>query len=139
MLQRKAGHLETLLGLLKMLLDDLQSNRATATEWRRKAAWAIARGQAILAGAADPDEPADLPAPSHVLATLHEDCVRTELASILESERDFGEFRLDSITDAEIHAACLATAATIDLSNEIAVAEHNAARTALRETCHCGD
>ncbi|WP_331375360.1 hypothetical protein [Sinorhizobium chiapasense] len=62
MVQRQAGHFEILLGLLKLLLADVQSKRPTSAEWIAKASWAIARGEAILAGLRDPEgssEPID--------------------------------------------------------------------------------
>ncbi|WP_247653296.1 hypothetical protein [Pannonibacter phragmitetus] len=57
-LQRKAGHFEILLGLLKMLLADIQAVRPSSDQWIEHAIWAVARGEAILAGARDPDRPA---------------------------------------------------------------------------------
>lgn len=57
MIQRKAGHFEILLGLLKLLLADVQSARTPADEWIGRATWAVARGEAIISGARDPDVP----------------------------------------------------------------------------------
>ncbi|MBP1847860.1 hypothetical protein J2046_006144 [Rhizobium petrolearium] len=54
-IQRKAQHFEILLGLLKLLLADVQSARPPLDEWVGRAAWAVARGEAIIAGARDPD------------------------------------------------------------------------------------
>ncbi|GAA4184771.1 MAG: hypothetical protein B7X99_18180 [Rhizobiales bacterium 17-65-6] len=54
-IERKAQHFEILLGLLKLLLADVQSARASSDEWIGRAAWAVARGEAIIAGARDPD------------------------------------------------------------------------------------
>lgn len=59
-IQRKAGHFEILLGLLKLLLADVQSARVSSDEWIERATWAVARGEAIIAGARDPDGPAKL-------------------------------------------------------------------------------
>lgn len=56
--QRQAAHFEVLLGLLKMLSSNVRAGRPTPAEWQAKAAWAIARGEAILDGARGPDEPA---------------------------------------------------------------------------------
>lgn len=53
--QRKADHFELLLGLLKMLLADTVARRASSAEWIGRATWAVARGEAIIAGARDPD------------------------------------------------------------------------------------
>lgn len=57
--QRKAAHFELMLGLLKIVIADVKADRATAPQWLDKADWAIARGEAILAGARSPDEPED--------------------------------------------------------------------------------
>lgn len=56
-LQRKARHFEVLLGLLKILLADVEAARTTAPEWTGKANWAVQRPEAILDGARGPDEP----------------------------------------------------------------------------------
>ncbi len=55
--QRQAAHFELMLGLLKIVVGDAKARRPTASEWLGKADWAIARGEAILAGARGPDEP----------------------------------------------------------------------------------
>jgi len=54
-IERKAGHFEILLGLLKLLLADVQAGRTSSAEWVGRATWAVARGEAIIAGARDPD------------------------------------------------------------------------------------
>ncbi|SFC82693.1 hypothetical protein SAMN05428997_11241 [Bosea sp. CRIB-10] len=53
-IQRKARHFETLLGLLKMMMVDIRAGSTPSSEWVSRAAWAVARGEAILAGAKDP-------------------------------------------------------------------------------------
>lgn len=58
MIQRKAEHFEILLGLLKMNFAHLLAGRAPSDEWTARAHWAVARGEAILAGARDPEMPA---------------------------------------------------------------------------------
>jgi hypothetical protein len=90
--------------------------------------------EAVLADARDPREPAHMPGPDHVLATLHEDRVRDQIAAILETDRDFGDLTSSAVRDDEIHNACLAVAATIDLSEEVGLAAFKAALTALGET-----
>ena len=55
--QRKAAHLETLLGLLKMLLSNARIGQPTPEEWLSRADWAIEKTEAILGGALGPDEP----------------------------------------------------------------------------------
>lgn len=57
MVQRKAAHLEMLLGLLKMMVSDARARRTTSEEWLSRADWAITKAEAILAGARGPDEP----------------------------------------------------------------------------------
>lgn len=131
--QRKAGHLEILLGVLKMLFNDIQSDRPTSADWLRKASWAIARGEAILAGARDPDEPLALPKAPHVIAVLREERVRDQIISILQTDTDFGDLTSDAVTDDGVHGACLTIAAKIDLSHEIGVAEFRAALVTLGE------
>ncbi len=90
--QRRAHHFEILLGLLKMLFHDVQAARSPSIDWLDKSAWAIARGEAILACAPDPTEPADAPKPSHVLARLEEERVRSAIVAVLEVDRDFEGF-----------------------------------------------
>lgn len=131
--QRQAAHFEVLLGLLKMLFSDVSADRQTPPEWLAKTAWAIARGEAILDGARGPDEPADLPAPPHALAELHEDRVRDQVASILEADDSFVGLTVDAVTDTDIHVACLSVAASIDLAEEVGAAEFRAALAALRQ------
>ncbi len=52
-LQRKAGHFETLLGILKVLAHETLARSSDPPFWRRRAEAAIAKTEAILAGAAD--------------------------------------------------------------------------------------
>ena len=53
--QRKADHFETLFGLLKMLASDIRAGRPTQPHWRECAERAVAKAEAILAGARDPE------------------------------------------------------------------------------------
>lgn len=55
MVQRKASHFETLLGLLKMMLADMRAGRPSSEEWVERAKQAVALGEAIIAGARGPD------------------------------------------------------------------------------------
>lgn len=52
---RKADHFETLLGLLKLLAQDRALDAQERTYWIPRAVAAIDKGEAILAGARDPD------------------------------------------------------------------------------------
>ncbi len=53
-LRRRAEHFEILLGILQVLLKDTELPPAMQTFWRHRAEEAVARGEAILAGAPDP-------------------------------------------------------------------------------------
>jgi hypothetical protein len=55
-LQRKAEHFEVLLGLLKVLALPPDDGLADEPFWRQRAHAAIAKAEAILAGARDPDD-----------------------------------------------------------------------------------
>lgn len=129
--QRRARHFEILLGLVKILLDHAHTGKPS-TEWQARSAWAIARGEAILAGRPDPEEPVDQPKMSHVLARLQEGRVRDALAEIIEIDPDFSNFPADQVTEEDIHFACLETVATLSFSDEIGNAEFRTAMTALK-------
>jgi hypothetical protein len=130
--QRRAHHFEILLGLLKMLFHDVQVGRSPSVEWQAKSAWAIARGEAILAYAPDPTEPAAAPKPSHVLARLQEERVRSAIAAVLDIDRDFEGISPESVSDAEIRSACESIVTTMDLSDAVSNAEFHAAMVAIR-------
>jgi hypothetical protein len=89
--------------------------------------------EAIRGGAGNPKEPARVPGPDHVLAILREGHVRHQITAILETDRDFGDLTPNTVSDEEIHNACLSVAATIDLSEEVGLAVFKAALTALGE------
>lgn len=57
--ERKVRHFEILLGLLKLLLADVQAGRAASDDWIERAISAVARGAAMLVGARDPDDLAE--------------------------------------------------------------------------------
>lgn len=130
--QRRGRHFEILLGLLKMLLDDISATRPPLPDWLARSAWAIARGEAILAGDPDPEEPVHLPKPSHVLVRLQEDGVREAIAAVLEIDPSFKALSLEAVTDDEVHAACLSIANTMDFSDAVGSAEFQAALAAIR-------
>ena len=54
-MQRKADHFETLLGILKVLAHAPDGAASDPPFWRQRADAAIAKAEAILAGARDPD------------------------------------------------------------------------------------
>jgi len=131
-IQRKAAHFEVLFGFLKIVIADQVGQRRTDAYWLARATAAIAKAEAILDGARDPDEPVAAPRPCHVLAQLQEDRVRDQIASIIETGPEFATLTADAVSDGDIHAACLSVAASIDLSEEIGAAEFRAALAALR-------
>ncbi|TQN59938.1 hypothetical protein FLX27_19550 [Agrobacterium tumefaciens] len=130
--QRRAHHFEILLGLLKILVYDIQAARSPSGDWLAKSSWAIARGEAILAYAPDPAEPADVPKPSHILARLEEERVRSAIVAVLEVDRDFGGLSPVSVSDAEIQSACASVVTAMDLSDAVSNAEFHAAMAAIR-------
>lgn len=131
-IQRKAAHFEVLFGLLKIVVADQVAQRRTDAYWLARASAAVAKAEAILAGARDPDEPVVAPRPRHVLAELQEDRVRDQIAAIIETDPEFASLTPDAVSDADIHTACVSVAATIDVSEEIHAAEFRAALAALR-------
>lgn len=130
--QRRAHHFEILLGLLKMMVHDTLAAQAASPDWLAKSAWAISRGEAILAGSADPDEPVDIPVPSHVLARLEEERVRSAIASVLDVDDSFGSVSPDLVTDEDVRSASETIVATADLSDAVSNAEFLAAMEAIR-------
>jgi hypothetical protein len=131
-IQRKAAHFEVLFGLLKIVVADQIAERRTDAYWLARANAAVAKAEAILAGARDPDEPVVAPRPGHILAQLREDRVHDQIGSIIETDSDFAGLTADVVSDDDVHAACLSVAASIDLTEEIGAAEFRAALAALR-------
>jgi hypothetical protein len=132
-IQRKAGHFEILLGLLKILahVEDLEAPDLPL--WLPKARSAVAKAEAILAGEPDPEgEAFSIVGKIHVLMHLEEARVRADVASIIEID-PAPRLTADAVTDADIHAACLAVVASTDLSEERGAAQFRAALAAIRE------
>ncbi|MDT3687490.1 MAG: hypothetical protein RO009_20885 [Pseudorhodoplanes sp.] len=130
--QRKAAHFEVLFGLLKIVVADQVTQRGTDAYWLARANAAVAKAEAIIEGARDPDEPVTAPRPRHVLAQLQEDRVRDQTAAIVETDPEFASLSLHAVSDGDIHAACVSVAVSIDLSEEIGAAEFRAALATLR-------
>jgi hypothetical protein len=130
--QRQAAQFEVLFGLLKIVIADQVAQRRSDAYWLDRANAAVAKAEAILAGARDPDEPIAAPRPSHVLAQLQEDGVRDQIAAIVETDPEFASLTPDQVADDDIHTACVSVAANIDLSEEVGAAEFRAALAALR-------
>jgi hypothetical protein len=131
-IQRKAAHFEVLFGLLKIVIADQITERRTDAYWLARANAAVAKAEAILAGARDPDERITAPRPCHVLAQLQEDHVRDQIAPIIETDPDFAGLTPNAASDDDVHAACLFVAANIDMSEEVGAAEFRAALAALQ-------
>ncbi|MCQ1855737.1 hypothetical protein [Neorhizobium galegae] len=130
--QRRARHFEILLGLLKILFDDVRAARPPSLEWLARSAWAIARGEAIFAGNPDPEESVDPPKPSHVLVRLQENRVRDAITAVLDVDSNFRGLTPEAVTDDEVHAACLSITTTMDFSDVVGNAEFQAALLAIR-------
>jgi hypothetical protein len=102
--------------------------------WVPAAQVAIAKAEAILAGAPDPEgEPIGAPNRVHILIQLEEERVRETIASITETDPTLARLTADAISGADLHSACLAVAAETDLSEERGAAEFRAALAAIRE------
>lgn len=130
--QRRAHHFEILLGLLKMMVHDVHAARQPSLDWLAKSDWAVARGEAILAGSPDPAVPADPPNGSHVLALLWEERVRGAIAAVLDVDPNFKGLSPDAVSEEEVQSACESIVATIDLSDALGEAEFLAAMAAIR-------
>ncbi|KAF5881635.1 MULTISPECIES: hypothetical protein [Rhizobium] len=130
--QRRARHFEILLGLLKILFDDISAARPPSLDWLDRSVWAIARGEAILAGDPDPEGPVGPPKPSHVLVRLQEDRVRAAITAVLDIDPNFKGLTPEAVTDDEVHVACLSIATTMDFSDVVGNAEFQAALLAIR-------
>jgi hypothetical protein len=131
-IQRKAAHFEVLFGLLKIVVADQAAQRRTDAYWLARANAALAKADAIIEDARDPDEPAGAPRRVHILAQLQEDRIRDQIGTIIETDPEFASLTPDQVTDGDIHNACVSVAANIDLSEEVGAAEFRAALAALR-------
>lgn len=69
----------------------------------------------------------------HVLLELSERAVRAEIATVIETDPELTALTADEVSEADIHAACLAVAEHIDLSERRGAAEFRAALAAIRE------
>ena len=133
-IQRKADHFETLLGVLNILAHVENLGASDLPYWLPKARAVIAKAEAILSSAPDPTGERDgFAYRAHVLIQLEEARIRDAIAPIIESDPELTRLAVDDITDADIHAACLAVAAQTNLSEERGAAEFRAALAAIRE------
>src|SRR5690606_13093167 len=131
-IQRKTAHFEVLFGLLKIVIAHQVAQRQNDPYWLARANAAVAKAEAILAGARDPDESVPALSPCHVLAQLQEDRVRDQIVAIVETDPEFASLTADAVSDADVHSTCVSVAASIDLSEEVGAAEFRAALAALR-------
>jgi hypothetical protein len=69
----------------------------------------------------------------HVLLRLREDAVREQIGQVIEADLSLTRLTTEAISDADIHAACLAVVERSDLSEEQGAAEFRAALTAIRQ------
>ena len=146
-IQRKADHFETLLGILKVLAHAPDVTAPDAAFWRPRAEAAIAKAEAILAGAPDsarPTRPASSLVPRtspavalglgvHILLHLTEEDVRAALPEIIGADTALTTITTEDVTDADIRAACLAVVERTDLSEERGLAVFNAAIGAIHQ------
>ncbi len=115
-----------------MLLDDISAARPPSPDWLARSAWAVARGEAILAGEPDPEEPVAPTKPSHVLVRLQEARVRDAIAAVLEIDPSFKAVSPAAVTDDDVHTACDLIATTMDFSDVVGSAEFQTALSAIR-------
>lgn len=132
--RREADYVEMLLGVLKILVHASDLTAPDLPFWLPRARTAIAKAEAILAGAPDPARaPNSVKNQTHVLVQLEETRVRDEIALIIEADPTLTRLTAAAIGNADIHAACLAVAAESNLSEERGAAEFHAALAAIRE------
>lgn len=129
--QRKAAHFDILLDTLRILSADARAKRIPSPEVQAKAAWAIVRGEAILAGARDPDDPVPLPPATFILAVLEEEQVRRRIATLLATDRRFERLTPQSVHDTDIQAAVAAVSADTGLWRQVTYHEFQTADAAL--------
>ena len=68
----------------------------------------------------------------HVLLRIREDAVREQIGHTIETDPTLTRLTAEMISDADIHAACLAVVEQSDLSEERGAAEFHAALAAIR-------
>lgn len=129
--QRKAEHFDILLDTLRALLNYAQTGRIAPPDMQAKAAWVIARAEAIRAGARDPDNPVPLPPVTFTLAVLEEERVRRRIATLLATDRRFVGLTQQSVEGADIQAAFAAASTDAGLWRQVTYHEFQAAEAAL--------
>ncbi len=72
----------------------------------------------------------------HVLLRVREDVVREQIGQVIEADPTLTRLTAEAISDADIHAACLAVVKCGDLSEEQGAAEFRAALAAIRQAEH---
>lgn len=129
--QRKAEHFDILVEILRAFLNDAQTRRIAPPDMQAKAAWAIARAEAIRAGARDPDGPVPWPPVTFTLAVLEEERVRRRIATLLATDRRFVGLTQQSVEGADIQAAFAAVSADAGLWRQVTYHEFQVADAAL--------
>lgn len=127
--QRKADHFEVLLGLVKVLSS--VGDAEHSAYWVGRAASAVAKAEAILAGARDPAPDAPTPRP-HILLVFDESEVRSAIGELIANDEAVTTLSADAIGDDDVHVACVAVAAEADLSEERGSALFKASLAAIR-------
>lgn len=128
--ERRADLFEIMLGMLKILAhaDDLQAPNLPT--WLPRARAVIAKAEAILAGAPDPDTDSSQGA-AYILIELRVDRVRQVITSILETDPDLAKIPASAVTDKDILLACTTVGTRMDLAERIEGAEFRAALMAV--------
>jgi hypothetical protein len=70
---------------------------------------------------------------SHVLLSLSEEHVRSEIGQIIEADEALTTIAANTVTDADIRAGCLLVMEQTDLREELGSATYRAALAAIRE------
>lgn len=70
---------------------------------------------------------------THVLLRIREDAVREQIGRAIEADPSLTRLTTEAISDADIHAACLAAVERSDLSEEQGAVEFRAALAAIRQ------
>jgi len=131
-LQRRADLFEVMLGMLKILAyaDDLQAPNLPTRLPRAQAI--IAKAEAVLAKAPDPDSGSTGRAgAAYIVLELRVDRVRQVIGSILETDPDLSEIPVQAVSDKDILLACTTVSTRMDLAERIEGAEFRAALMAI--------
>jgi hypothetical protein len=133
LVQRKADQFELMLGMLKILAHAGDLQTPDLPTWLPRARALIAKAEAILAGEPDPDpDPTGAAGSVYIVRELAVSRVRGQVVAILETDPDLTTFSADAVTDQDIHDACVAVLAEINLAEQIGAAAFRAGFLAIR-------